>query len=168
MQALFETSNLTDQRPSRKSIKLEHQFEDRDEFSQSRKKQLSIIEKKLRVHGFIHSEGFPPALRKVGGDPLYIETPPRQFRSVGVNSGQRGGRKFSSITLFGRRMLYESYFVSDWERFSYFMGMKLELMFRATNPNPPRQLKLAFTRFMHNFGFHWTLCVHTTGNCPVT
>ncbi len=163
LQVLFETSNLTNRQPTRKG-KVDHQFEDRTEFSESRKKQLSIVEKKLRVHGFIHSEGIPYALRKIVVDPLYLETPARQFRIAGVNSGQRGGRKFSSNAFFGRRMLSESYFVSDWERFSRFMGMKLELMFRAANPNPPRQLKLAFTRFMHNFGFHWTLCVHTSGN----
>lgn len=162
MQALFDRNSIVYQPP--KSAKREHQFEYDEEFSESRKNQLSIIEKKLRVHGFIHSEGVPPALRKVVVDPLYIDAPARHFRIIGVNSSQRGGRKFSSIALFGRRMLCESYFVSDWERFSWFMGMKLELMFRAANPNPPRQLRLAFTRFMHNFGFHWTLCVHTSGN----
>lgn len=163
MQALVDSSNLSI-RSIREGIRLENDSESKREFPKSKRNQLSIIERTLRVQGFIHVEGVPASLRTIVVDPLYTKYPARSFRIIGVNSGQRGGRKFTSSTLFGRRMLSESYYVLEWKRFSQFMSMKLEVMFRATNPNPPRQLKLAFTRFMHNFGFHWTECGHSAGD----
>jgi hypothetical protein len=130
------------------------------EFSERGRRQLSIVQKRLRVQGFLHVKGVPESLRTVIVDPLYANHPARRFRVVGVNAGQRGGRKFTSSSLFGCRPLSESYYVEDWEKFSKFMSTKLEVMFRAANPQPPRPLKATFTRFMHDFGFHWTGCPH--------
>ncbi|MCL4518138.1 MAG: hypothetical protein M1587_02970 [Thaumarchaeota archaeon] len=115
----------------------------------------------MQRQGFLHSDDVPPYARKILEDPLYSTEPARRFQINGVSSaGHKGAIKFSSVDLFGVRRLEESYLVSDWEKFTKFFGPKLEVMFRATNPNPSRSLKKAFTRFMHNYGLHWTDCYH--------
>ena len=133
---------------------------EKKEMSESERKQFSAIGEKIRAQGFIAFLGVPRFARRRIVDPLCFEPPARPFRIIGINSGHKGGRKFTSINLFGSRVIRESYYVLDWEKFSKFISMKLEVMFRATNPDPPKQLKRAFTHFMHNFGLHWTGCHH--------
>lgn len=128
--------------------------------SPAKLKILDGIRRTIKKHGFIDSQSVPYFAKQLIVDPLYSKSPARAFRIWGVNAGQKGGRKFTSLDFFGQRMLHESYYVSDWDKFATFLGMKLEVMFRATNPSPPRQLRLAFTRFMHDFGLHWTECNH--------
>lgn len=131
------------------------------ELSASKYRRFNQIVKKMEREGFIPFQDVPYFARVRIVDPLYVKHPARPFHIMGVNGGQKGGRKYTSNTLFGRRMLHESYYILDWDRFSRFLSTKLELMFRATNPLPARQLRLAFTRFMHDFGLHWTACHHT-------
>lgn len=117
--------------------------------------------RKLQKQGFVHTDDVPLYARKILEDPLYSTTPARRFQINGVSSaGHKGAIKFSSVDFFGVRRLEESYLVSDWEKFAKYFGPKLEVMFRAANPIPSRSLKKAFTRFMHNFGLHWTDCYH--------
>lgn len=130
------------------------------DISPAKLKTLDAITRTIKKHGFIDSKSVPYFARQRIVDPLYFKSPARAFHIWGVNAGQKGGRKFTSLDFFGQRMLHESYYVSDWNKFAAFLGMKLEVMFRARNPNPPRQLRLAFTRFMHDFGLHWTECNH--------
>lgn len=125
-------------------------------------KRLRAITRTMKDHGFIDSQSVPYFAKLRIVDPIYFPNPARAFRIWGVNAGQRGGRKFTSLDFFGLRMLHESYYVSDWEKFAVFLSTKLEVLFRARNPDPPRQLRLAFTRFMHDFGLHWTECIHDT------
>jgi CBS domain-containing protein len=129
------------------------------DISPDRLKVLDGIMRTMKKHGFIDSQSVPRFAKQRIVDPLYFESPAREFHIWGVNAGQKGGRKFTSLDLFGHS-LHESYYVSDWGKFAVFLGMKLEVMFRAKNPSPPRQLRLAFTRFMHDFGLHWTECNH--------
>ena len=131
------------------------------EMSESEKKQFAAIGKKLIAQAFIPFEEVPYFARRKLVDPLYSEQPARLFQLMGVSSaGHKGAIKFSSVDLFGLRKLDESYYVVEWERFSEFISEKLEVMFRAANPNPSKHMKKAFTRFLHNFGLHWTGCYH--------
>ncbi|MCL4517975.1 MAG: CBS domain-containing protein [Thaumarchaeota archaeon] len=131
------------------------------DLSPSEKKQLSLLGKKMRERGFLTFDEVPYFARQKVVDPLYFKRPARLFQVMGVSSaGHKGAIKFSSVDLFGLRKLDESYYVFDWERFSKFISQRLEVMFRATNPSPSKHMKKAFTRFMHNFGLHWTDCYH--------
>jgi hypothetical protein len=132
----------------------------KNEFSESRKRELLQIEAELLIQGFVPVDAVPPTLRTSIVDPLYIEHPARAFRITGVNSGQKGSRKFKCVDLFGVGTLHESYFIVDWDRFSKFISAKLEAKFVETNPDTPKQLRKVFTRFMHNFGLHWSGCQH--------
>ena len=136
------------------------QVREKVDISPTKSKILDGVRRTIKKHGFIDSQSVPYFAKQLIVDPLYSQDPVRAFRIWGVNSGQKGGRKFTSLDFFGQRMLHESYYVSDWDKFATFLGMKLEVMFRAKNTSPPRQLRLAFTRFMHDFGLHWTECNH--------
>ena len=116
--------------------------------------------KKIQKQGFIAVDEVPRFARRIVVDPLYLSKPVRPFQLMGVCSGRKGGILISAVNLFGLRMLDESYYVQDWETFSSFMSQKLEVMFRSANPNPSRGMKVAFTRFLHNFGLHWAECDH--------
>lgn len=131
-----------------------------EHISPAREKLLTAIVNILKKQGFIDSHNVPQFARERIVDPLYFENPARAFYLWGVNAGQKGGRKYTSFDLFGSRMLHESYYVTNWDEFSKYLSAKLEDMFRSKNPDPPRQMKLAFTRFMHDFGLHWTGCIH--------
>jgi len=129
--------------------------------SESQKKRITAISEKMRAQGFIVSNQVPYFARKRLVDPLYFNHPARLFQIRGViSAAHKGATKYSSIDLFGRRKLGESYYVLNWDKFSKFISQKLEVMFRATNPTPSKNKKTAFTRFMHNFGLHWTGCFH--------
>ncbi len=128
--------------------------------SQSERKRFSELTKKIHEQGFITVDEVPRFARRKVVDPLYLSKPVRPFHLMGVCSGRKGGIQFSAVNLFGLRMLDESYYVQDWETFSSFMSQKLEVMFRSANPNPSRGMKVAFTRFLHNFGLHWAECDH--------
>ncbi|MHB2035397.1 MAG: hypothetical protein ACYCPW_01455 [Nitrososphaerales archaeon] len=129
--------------------------------SESQKKRITAVSAKMKVQGFIVSNQVPYFAKKRLVDPLYFNHPARLFQIRGViSAAHKGATKYSSIDLFGRRKLGESYYVLNWEKFSKFIGQKLEVMFRATNPAPSKNMKTAFTRFMHNFGLHWTGCNH--------
>ena len=130
------------------------------EMTPSQRKQFSTIAKKIQEQGFIDAQSVPYFTRVRIVDPLYLKRPARPFHIAGVNSSEKGGRKFTSVDFFGPKVIREFYYVLDWERFSKFISAKLELKFRATNIDPPRMLKKAFTQFMHDFGFHWTGCSH--------
>lgn len=132
-----------------------------EHISPARKRLLANITNTLKKQGFVDSHDVPQFVRQRIVDPLYFGNPARAFYLWGVNSGQKGGRKFTSFDFFGRRMLHESYYVTDWDEFSRYLSAKLEAMFRAKNPAPTSQLRLAFTRFMHDFGLHWTGCTHS-------
>ena len=136
-------------------------FQEEKEMTESEKKQFSAIVKKMKAQGFVAFDEVSYFARRKLVDPLYIRQPARLFQIMGVSSaGHKGAIKFSSVDLFGLRKLDESYFVLDWEKFGKFISQRLEVMFRATNPNPSKHMKKAFTRFMHNFGLHWTDCYH--------
>ena len=129
--------------------------------SDSEEKQFAEIKKRIRSQGFIPFETVPYFARRRVVDPLYFKQPARLFQLRGVSSaGHKGAIKFSSVDLFGLRKLDESYYVLEWDRFSKFISQRLEIMFRATNPDPSKHMKKAFTRFMHNFSLHWTGCYH--------
>ncbi|MDG6995849.1 MAG: CBS domain-containing protein [Nitrososphaerota archaeon] len=136
-------------------------FQEDREMTEPEKKQFSAIGKRMKAQGFVAFDEVPYFARRKLVDPLYIRQPARLFQIMGVSSaGHKGAIKFSSVDLFGLRKLDESYFVLDWEKFGKFISQRLEVMFRATNPNPSKHMKKAFTRFMHNFGLHWTDCYH--------
>lgn len=128
--------------------------------SRSEKLRFSALTRKIQQQGFIGVDDVPRFARRKLVDPIYFNQPARPFHIMGVCSGRKGAIRFSAVNLFGLRMLDESYYVSDWDRFSQFMSQKLEVMFRSANPKPSRGMKVAFTRFLHNFGLHWTDCGH--------
>lgn len=159
LRTLSDDSNFSLQAISGEARQFRHQFEKRG-LSEVRRKQLSIIGERLCVIGFVPVNGVPSPLRIAVVDPVYFEQAPRVFCITGMNSGQKGSTKFRCVNLFGVRILRESYYVMDWTKFSKFISTRLELMFRATNPAASRYMRTAFTRFMHNFGLHWTGCHH--------
>lgn len=142
------------------SLRLLKKRPEEREMTPSQRRQFSEIAKKIREQGFIDAQSVPYFTRVRIVDPLYLKRPVRPFHITGVNSSEKGGRKFTSVDFFGPKVIREFYYVLDWERFSKFISAKLELKFRATNIDPPRMLKKAFTQFMHDFGLHWTGCSH--------
>ena len=128
--------------------------------SQSERKRFLELAKRIQKQGFIAVDEVPRFARRKVVDPLYLSKPVRPFHLKGVCSGRKGGIQYSAVYLFGLRMLDESYYVEVWETFSRFMSQKLEVMFRSANPNPSRGMKVAVTRFLHNFGLHWAECDH--------
>ena len=126
--------------------------------TKTRRNQYLESKRMLLEQGFIPFKSVPRLARQTIMDPLYLQPAARPFHITGINAGHKGATKYSCFDFFGVRMLHESYYVTDWRRFSDFISTRLELIFRATNPDPARHLKTAFTRFMHNFGLHWTGC----------
>ena len=161
VEKLISENGLTSSRSENvDSLSLPKKRTEEKEMTSSQRKQFSAIAKKIQEQGFIDAYSVPYFARVRIVDPLYLKRPARPFHIVGVNSSEKGGRKFTSIDFFGPKVIREFYYILDWERFSNFISMKLELKFRATNIDPPRTLKKAFTQFMHDFGLHWTGCSH--------
>lgn len=127
----------------------------------SRRHTLDEIVSKAQKQGFISAADVPAFARARLTDPLYFEPPAEHIRLSGVSApGRKGAIKFSSVDLFGLQKLDESYYVVDWERFRKFICQKLEVMFLFKNPSPSKDLRKAFTRFLHNYGMHWSGCFH--------
>ena len=107
------------------------EFANERRLTKARRKSWFESRSKLFEIGFLPFNCVPRRARRKVTDPLYSDPPAKAFHITGVNSGHRGATKFTCFDFFGVRMLHESYFVTDWERFSEFLGTKLELMFRA-------------------------------------
>lgn len=142
----------------------EASFANRGRLGKAKQNQYQKTKSRLLAAGFLPFNCVPRLVRRIVTDPLYMDLPAKQFHITGTNAGRKGGTKFSCFDFFGVRMLHESYYVVDWERFSEFISARLELMFRAKNPNQPRHLRTAFTRLIHDFGLHWSGCQHFVGS----
>jgi len=119
---------------------------------------LNQIKKELIRKGFIDGHNLSPATRRFIVDPLKFSMPTMSFRLQGVNSAPGGGaKKYSAIDFFGK-LLEESWYVYDIERFRTFTGERFGTMFKSKNPTPTSGLKCAFTRFLHGMNMHWSGC----------
>jgi hypothetical protein len=118
------------------------------------------LEDQIIRQGFVSLNNIQPDVRKMlmnGCDAIHLA----RVEIRGVNrGGRKGAIKFSSIDLFGKRCIREIYLVSDFDYFNRFMSRRLQMLFIRANPNPDRNLRKAFTHFLHDYGLHWSGCYH--------
>lgn len=113
----------------------------------------------LDAAGFIDGSLISHVTRYRLCDPSYRSIPARTVSFRGTGS-YRGSFKFGTFDYFGITSMAEIYLVMDYEKFTDYMGRRLERMFLAKNPNPSRGLRSAFTRYLHSYSMHWSQCVH--------
>lgn len=78
----------------------------------------------------------------------------RIFRyGASARSGRKGTTKYSSIDIFGERIVY-IYYIEYKEDFVDFIVGK----FLKKNLDPDKGLRIAFTRILHSNGLHWYGC----------
>ena len=78
----------------------------------------------------------------------------KMFRyGITARAGRKGGTRYSSIDIFGERIVY-IYRVEYKDNFVDFIVDK----FLNKNPDPDTNLRKAFTRILHLNGLHWHGC----------
>lgn len=71
-----------------------------------------------------------------------------------ARAGRKGTTRYSSIDIFGERVVY-IYYIKHKEGFTKFIVDK----FLNKNPDPDKGLRSAFTRILHTNGLHWYGCL---------
>jgi hypothetical protein len=121
-----------------------------------------VIKRSLGVVSFL-SLRFLHRLEKVLLIQVIVNPPLQRIEITGVScSGRKGTIKFSSVDLFGMRLTREIYIVHNVGMFRIFISRRLQAMFEKTNPDPSKDLRRAFTRYLHNYELHWSCCSHLT------
>ena len=105
----------------------------------------------IELNGFVASESITKLLRSAhratGFREMLRGAGIREF-TISSGHGDRALHIYSSMDIFGRNVS-ETYFVVDFDRFRESMSARLEAQFRAMHPNPGRDMKAAYSRFMH-------------------
>jgi len=107
----------------------------------SKRRRLSPADELLlELNGFVKLPHGRRALNYLGAEVISIR--------LGVGMV---GRKYSSYSFFGVKPFKLAFLVKDTQSFRFHISKMLLGMFYEKNPNPPRDLRKAFTHFLHSY-----------------